>query len=206
MYAGRHSGSPRLGAAQVSLVILNIAVPEGTQAEVAAALLDMLTSAPGGGGGGAAAGGGGGGSKAVTLVAGMLMQHVSQPAALYQLQLNGAKPLDPSLPQLPVCSGTGAPSAAAAARARVRDGQLAALLHVAAVSGTPLACLLAPGHKPPAATSLVLPDSAAACDALGAAVAAALGLSYDAAACRTVRASCKWFVPESAAGSDIMYL
>ncbi|GLC36459.1 hypothetical protein PLESTB_000150200 [Pleodorina starrii] len=197
----------------VSLLILNALIPEEAQAEVAAALLELVdgrgapaAEASGAGTADAPAGRGaeGGAAPSLTVVAAMLLQHLAQPAALYQHLINGAVPLDAALPPLqpPACSETTAPGPVI----RVRDGQLAALLHVVGVSGTPAACLLAPGHKPPASSSPDLPGSAAACDTIGTALAAALGLRYDTERCRTVRALYKWFVPERAAGSDVMYL
>lgn len=61
------------------------------------------------------------------------------------------------------------------------------------------------GTKPAASSPLDLPDAVSACDTLGAALAAATGLSYSPGACRAVTASYKWFVPERTAGSDVMY-
>ncbi len=69
-----------------------------------------------------------------------------------------------------------------------------------------LPCAAPAGYKPPASTTLDLPGSLPACDAVGAALAAAYGLRYDGEKCRAVRALYKWFVPERTAGSDIMYL
>ncbi|PNH11133.1 hypothetical protein TSOC_002054, partial [Tetrabaena socialis] len=199
---------------QVSLLVLNAVLPEEAQAEAAAAVLGLLERPAGGEGEGSGAGGaasrqqaqqgavegaGGGplGGAQVYVAAALLMQHVAQPEGLYQHLLNGAQP-PPSGPPLPALP--------AGPAARVRDGQLAALLHVLAVSGTPACCLLAPGHKPPSSTTLDLPGSAAACDALGGALAALLGLQYEPGACRAVRALHKWFVPENTAGSDVMYM
>lgn len=62
------------------------------------------------------------------------------------------------------------------------------------------------GHKPPASTSLNLPGSVAACDALGTALAAAYKLQYDPGHCQAIQALYKWFVPEKSTGSDVMYL
>ncbi|KAG2491653.1 hypothetical protein HYH03_010023 [Edaphochlamys debaryana] len=187
---------------QVSLLVVNADVPEGAQAELAAAMVELACS--GGPGGGAQ---GEGQQQAVLLASAMLLTQLPSPAGLYQHLIHGAPPAVPLLPPLPLADAASAAAPSAAAQPlRVRDGLLAALLHVMAASGTPACCLLAPGHKPPSSTPLDLPGSAAACDALGAALSPALGLSYDPAACRAVRATHKWFVPEKTAGSDIMYL
>eukprot|EP00198_Chlamydomonas_reinhardtii_P009094 XP_001698431.1 predicted protein [Chlamydomonas reinhardtii] len=192
----------------VSLVVLNAALPEGDQAEVAAALVDLITL------GGSSSGSSSGSSTApnVVVAAAMLLQQLSKPAPLYQHLLNGAKPLGGAaaaaahpLPTADAGATAGVAAVATAGGLRVRDGQLAALLHVLAVGGEAAACLVVPGTKPAASSPLDLPDAVSACDTLGAALAAATGLSYSPGACRAVTASYKWFVPERTAGSDVMY-
>ncbi|GLI63771.1 hypothetical protein VaNZ11_006846, partial [Volvox africanus] len=147
----------------------------------------------------------------LVVVAAMLLQQLAPPAApLYQQTINGAASLDPTLPSLqppPSTAGTASSGSGAgsdgSSRAgppiRVRDGLLAALLHVLEVSGTRACCLLAPGYKPPAATPPDRLGSSAACDAIGGALAAAVGLQYSAEKCRSVRALYRWFLPEQSA-------
>ncbi|EFJ49111.1 hypothetical protein VOLCADRAFT_90409 [Volvox carteri f. nagariensis] len=191
----------------ISLLVLNAAVPEEWQGELAAAVLELLTragqqqqqqqqllqdgeeetSTENDGATAAAAAAvaaDGGREREVTMVAAMLLQQQQQPKA----------------------AAAAAATATALSHLRVRDGMIASLLHVLSVSGTAACCLLTQGHKPPAATTLDLPVSVQACDTIGTALAAAFGLQYDAQKCRTVRALYKWFVPEKSAGSDVMYL
>ena len=68
---------------QVSLIILNAAVPEGEQAEVAAALVDLISSGGAEAGARTVAQGEGAEAEAspsLTLVAAMLLQHLAHPA------------------------------------------------------------------------------------------------------------------------------
>ncbi|KAG2449330.1 hypothetical protein HYH02_005485 [Chlamydomonas schloesseri] len=218
----RNMTPPGGSSPAVSLVVLNAAVPEGDQAEVAAALVDLTTATSGSGSSSSSSSSGSSSSSSsgssIVVAAAMLLQQLSRPAPLYRHLLNGAKPpagaaaeAAPPLPTSTTTSasaGAGAGAAAAAAAGgglRVRDGQLAALLHVLAVGGEAAACLIVPGNKPTASAPPDLPDTAAACDTLGAALAGATGLSYSPAACRAVTASHKWFVPERTAGIDVMY-
>ncbi|GIL87561.1 hypothetical protein Vretimale_14752 [Volvox reticuliferus] len=234
-------------APRVTFLIINAVVSEGAQAEVAAALLDLmearriaatltsisvsaatvdavaagredsgLASSSGTsdkGVSGSALGAHEELERSLGVVAAMLLQQLPQSTArLYQHTINGAAPLDPTLPPLhpPSSSTAGGGGGDGSSRVgppiRVRDGLLAALFHVLEVSGTRACCLLTPGHKPPAATSLDRLGATAACDAMGGALAAALGLQYNAEKCHSMRALYRWFLPERSSGSDVMYL
>ncbi|KAG2433387.1 hypothetical protein HXX76_008447 [Chlamydomonas incerta] len=201
----RSMAPPGSSTPAVSLVVLNAAVPEGDQAEVAAALADLITTPSGSGSSSSS-----GTAPSIVVAAAMLLQQLAKPAPLYQHLLNGAKPLGgaaAAAQPLPTAGAAGATAAAAATAGglRVRDGQLAALLHVLAVGGEAAACLVVPGTKPTASAPLDLPDAAPACDTLGAVLSGVTGLSYSPDACRAVTSSYKWFVPERTAGSDVMY-